>query len=68
MQARIAEIEYDPKVDIKYKVHIDIHNGRQWHHSACFLYADNIHEGARIGLAICRALDTEPDTTHRRPN
>lgn len=67
MQARISQITTHSDRDIKVEVRIDLHNGRQWHRDACFLYADNIHEGARIGLAICEALDIEPDTVNRRP-
>lgn len=67
MQARISQITTHSDRDIKVTVILDIHNGHGWHLSACLLYADTVHEGARIGLAMCKALDSEPDTVQRRP-
>lgn len=66
MQGRIASIEdYDDRT-VKTEVLIDIHNGRVWHGAAIILYAEDQHEGARIGLAICDALDSMKDYVPRR--
>lgn len=66
MQARIATITTNEERGVKGEVTIDIHNGREWHHDALTLYCDNIHEGARLGIAICDALDKLPDTIPKR--
>lgn len=66
MQARIDTITTNEERDVKGEVTIDIHDGHSWHFGALVLYCDNVHEGARIGIAICDAIDKMPDTVSRR--
>lgn len=62
MRARIAAIDPPSTEDGSfYEVRIDLYTGRSWHFSALLLYAIGIHEGARIGLAICDKLNETPD-------
>lgn len=66
MQARISEITEHPERSIKVDVVIDIYNGISWHGAALTLIAENVHEGARIGLIICDAIDKAPDIVLRK--
>lgn len=66
MQAKIRQITHHEDRAIKGEVIVDIHNGHSWHYDALTLICETQHEGARIALAICEAIDKLPDTPRWR--